>query len=176
MVFFSLMMMAGDRSSSLNSPIIGLLHQSSPWLWSRHYKKQGGKWKCIRQNIFHSRTKSHHHSLLVASHWKNNSQAVVPTEYFSVSVNIDMLCWWDVSLCSQQRKARWPRRVHAWACESLKCNRWSISSPSYRGSHSQTKAAKREFKGVREKGNWKNWEGEREGERGRHLGMKTEGV
>lgn len=54
-------------------------------LWSRHYEKQGGKWKCIHQNIFHSRTKSDHHSLLVANHLKNSSQAAVPTEYFSIS-------------------------------------------------------------------------------------------
>lgn len=174
MVFFSLTMMAQDQSSSLNSPIIGLLHQSSPWLWSQHYEKQGSKWRCIHRNIFHSRTESDHHSLLVANHWKNGSQAAVSTEYFSVSVNVDMLRQRDLSLCSQQRKAWWPWRFHVWVCEDLKCNRWSTNYTSYHGSRSQTKAAKRESKEEREKGNWKMCEGQREREGGRHLGIKTE--
>lgn len=142
-------------------------------LWSRYYEKQGGKLKPICQNIFHSRAKSDHHSLLVASHWKYGSQAAVLTEYFSVSVNIDMLCWWNTSICSQQKKTWRPWRFHGWMREGLKYNRCSTNSPSYPGSHSQTKASKREFKGVREKGHWKNWKGQRGEDRRRHLGVSA---
>lgn len=67
--------------------------------WSWHYEKQGGKRKCILQNILHSRTKSDRHSLLVANHWKNCSLVSISRQYFSVSVNIDMLHWWEMSLC-----------------------------------------------------------------------------
>lgn len=144
MVYFSLMIMTGGQSSSLNSHIFGLLHQSSPWPSEVGTVRN----RVAKQNVSIKTSFTLGLSFIISSQPLEEqlpgvrSQRVLfcISKYWCAALvgGVSLFLW-----CSQQRKVWWPWRVHTWVCEGLKSSRSSPSFPSYCGSHSQTKVVKR---------------------------------
>lgn len=130
----------------------------TPGRW--HYKNQGCKWKCIHQSIFPSRTKSDHHSLLVANNWKNSFWAAIYTEYISMMVKQLLCCVGRLFHCFQhsQRSMEILKNpfffLTVWGSED-----GDQSSPTLQ---ELMPVAGKRFRRIRVKENWKNWKRKRE--------------